>query len=384
LDLPSFGSRPPSIAFWRNGVIRIGTVAAVDKLNSLLQEARRELASSEARLEQLLERATQLVASAEQEQSELHRFLEEFALEPKIYDSAKPRVESGTGPLFDIEAIRHGIRELTDELNRSVALRGNLTAALQMVQLCQDQLSDERAFRSVHDSTDLKLQQAMNSAREDERRRLAREVHDGPAQVLTNAIYGVQIAEQVAKREPENVAEELSRVRQLLRDGINEIRRFMFNLRPTMLQEQGLAPTLKRHVEDYRSFFARQVNLRIAEPLPPMSDDQELTIFRLVQEALQNVNKHAGPEAEASVDITHDELYLYLKVKDTGRGFDPDNIVPSPGTGAGLPGMQERANVIRADLSIVSTPAVGTEVNLKMRLRGQTGTLGGAEPLSAD
>jgi two-component system, NarL family, sensor histidine kinase DegS len=373
-----------AVADKRSGVTPSGMVGSVDKLNLVLQEARRELASSEARLAQLLERASQVASSLEQEQVELQRFLEEFALEPRIYNRPEPQVDGGTGPLFDIEAMRDGIQELAKDLGRSIALRSNLSAALQMVQLCQDQLSDDRAFRNVHDTADVRLQQAMNSAREDERRRLAREVHDGPAQVLTNAIYGVQIAEQIAKREPENVAEELGRVRQLLREGVAEIRRFMFNLRPTMLEEQGLAPTLKQYVENYRSFFARTVTLSINEPLPLMTGDQPLTIFRVVQEALQNVNKHAGQDAEASIDISFDDSYLYLMVKDSGRGFDPHSIVPRPGTGAGLPGMKERAKLIGAELSISSATGDGTEVNLKMRLRAQTGALGGAAPLSAD
>jgi two-component system sensor histidine kinase DegS len=194
----------------------------------------------------------------------------------------------------------------------------------------------------------------------------------------------VQIAEQIAKREPENVAEELGRVRQLLREGVAEIRRFMFNLRPTMLEEQGLAPTLKQYVENYRSFFARNVTLSMAEPLPLMTGDQPLTIFRVVQEALQNVNKHAGQDAEASIDISFDESYLHLVIKDSGRGFDPNSIVSRPGTGAGLPGMRERAKLIGAELSISSESGSGTEVTLKMRLRGQTGELGGAALLSAD
>ncbi|MFL5761786.1 MAG: histidine kinase [Thermomicrobiales bacterium] len=361
----------------------MGTVA-VDKLDSILQEARRELVSSEARLAQLFERANQIATSLEQEQVELQRFLEEFALEPRIYHRPEPKVDGGSGPLFDIDAMREGIQELTTDLGRSVALRNNLSAALQLIQLCQDQLSEERAFRNVQDTADVRLQQAMNSAREDERRRLAREVHDGPAQVLTNAIYGVQIAEQVAKREPENVAEELSRVRLLLRDGVDEIRRFMFNLRPSILEEQGLAPTLKLHVESYRSFFARNVALSIDEPLPLMTGEQPLTIFRVVQEALQNVNKHAGPDAATTVGISYDDSYLYLIVRDTGRGFDPESIVPRPGAGAGLPGMRERARLIGADLSITSAPGDGTEVNLKMRLRGQTGALGGAAPLTGN
>jgi two-component system sensor histidine kinase DegS len=360
----------------------MGTVGSVDKLDSILQEARRELVSSEARLAQFLERASQIATSMEQEQVELQRFLEEFAIETRIYNRPEPAVENGSGPLFDIDAMREGIQELTTELNRSMALRSNLSSSLQMIQLCQDQLSDDRAFRNVQDTVDVRLQQAMNSAREDERRRLAREIHDGPAQVLTNAVYGVQIAEQIAKREPENVADELGRVRLLLREGIAEIRRFMFNLLPAMLEEQGLAPTLKQHIENYRAFFARNVSLTFDEPLPLMTGDQPLTIFRVVQEALQNVNKHAGPDAEATICIMHDESFLYLVIRDSGRGFDPQSVVPRPGAGAGLPGMKERAKLIGADLSITSTPGEGTEVNLKMRLRGQTGTLGGTASLN--
>jgi two-component system sensor histidine kinase DegS len=352
-------------------------VESVDKFDSILQEARRELVSSEARLAQLFERASQIATGLEQEQAELQRFLEEFALDSRIYGGQEPSSDTGSGPLFDIDAMRESRQELTIELNRSLALRSNLSAALQMVQVCQDQLTDDRAFRNVQETVDVRLQQAMNSAREDERRRLAREIHDGPAQVLTNAVYGVQIAEQVAKREPENVAEELGRVKLLLKEGITEIRRFMFNLQPAMLEEQGLAPTLKVHVETYRSYFARNVKLSIDEPLPLMTGDQPLTIFRVIQEALQNVNKHAGPDAETFICVTHDESFLYLTVKDTGRGFDPQSVVPRPGAGAGLPGMKERAKLIGADLTISSAPGEGTEVNLKMRLRGQTGTLGG-------
>src|SRR5262245_44646596 len=100
----------------RSGAIRSGTVASVDKMSSLLQEARRELASAESRLGQLLERASQIAASAEQEQAELQRFLEEFALEPKILNSSTPRSSTGTGTLLDIDAIRNGIHEVTTDL----------------------------------------------------------------------------------------------------------------------------------------------------------------------------------------------------------------------------------------------------------------------------
>lgn len=355
-----------------------GATRTIDKLQAILNEARRELSSTEGRLAQLLERATEIATQAMQEQAELQRFLEEFALEPAVYRRPTGLSEHGTGPLFDIEAMRAGAQELAQEVNRSVALRSNLASVLQLIQVCQDQLSQEHAFRSMQETTDIRIQQAMNSAREDERRRLAREIHDGPAQVLTNAIYAIQIAEQVARRAPEQVAEELQRVRELLKDGVVEIRRFMFDLRPTMLQDQGLAPTLRRYVEDYNRFFAKRITLSMEEPLPPLTPEQELTIFRIVQEALQNIHKHAGADAEASIDLRHQNGVLELTIADTGRGFDPSTVVARPGTGAGLPGMRERAKLAGAELTVDSAPGSGTVIRLRMRLRAQTGPLGAA------
>lgn len=353
--------------------------AASDSLSAILREAKGELASVEARLSDLLDRAAALTARAEQERAQLQRFLEEFGLEQAVYDrDARPEV-GGTGPLIDVVALRRGAQELADELNHASALRGNLATAVQVARTCREQFSGDRAFQPVQDTADVRLQQAMNSAREDERRRLAREVHDGPAQVLANAIFAIDIAEQVARRAPGQVGDELQRVRALLKDGVAEVRRFMFDLRPAMLQDQGLAPTLKRYVDDYNRFFAKRVSLEIAEPLPPMTAEQELTIFRIVQEALQNIHKHAGVD-EAAIALTHLGSRLDLTIGDRGKGFHPHGNVPRPGTGAGLPGIRERANLIGAELAVVSTPGTGTEICLSMTLRATTGSLGAKAP----
>jgi two-component system sensor histidine kinase DegS len=215
----------------------------------------------------------------------------------------------------------------------------------------------------------------MNSAREDERRRLAREIHDGPAQVLSNAIFAVHTTEQIAKRAPAQVADELALLRELLKDGVAEIRRFMFDLRPTMLQDLGLGPTLARYVDDYSRFFAKRVTLRCEDALPPLSPDQELTIFRIVQEGLQNVHKHAGAGADAAVDLAVIGNWLSLTIADTGRGFDPTTLTPRAGHGAGLPGMRERANLVGGEISVTSQVGVGSTISFRMPLRGQTGTL---------
>jgi two-component system sensor histidine kinase DegS len=339
-----------------------------DSLDAVLAEAERELASAEARLRQLFDRAAVLVSRSEQERAQLQRFLEEFALEQAVYGEPPETGHGGTGPLIDVQALRRGAQELTDELTRATALCTNLSTSVQIVRSCREQFGPDRAFQAVGDTDDLKLQQAMNAAREDERRRLAREVHDGPAQVLANAIFAIDIADQVAKRTPDQVADELARVRALLKEGVAEVRRFMFDLRPTMLEDQGLGPTLRHFVGEYNRFFGMKVALTLAEPLPPLTKEQDLTIFRIVQEALQNIRKHAQvTEARISLNDTRDQLTL--RIDDRGKGFDPATVVPRPGTGAGLPGMRERAKLIGAELTVQSAPGAGTTLMVTMALR---------------
>lgn len=351
------------------------TATPSEELEVIAAEARRELASAESRMTALLERVHQISATATKDQAELRRFLEEFGLEPSVFSRTMLRPDNGTGPLFDIEAMRAGADELRNDVTRSTALEANMGLVVHMLQDACSQLSSERAFGRVLETVDLRLQQAMNSAREDERRRLAREIHDGPAQVLSNAIFSVHTTEQIAKRAPNQVAEELAQLRELLKDGVAEIRRFMFDLRPTMLQDLGLGPTLARYVDDYSRFFAKKVHLTTHDELPPLTPDQELTIFRIVQEALQNIHKHAGAGAEATVILKVAGSNLYLTISDNGRGFDVGAVVPRSGSGAGLPGMRERANLVNGDIRLESEAGKGTTITLRMPLRGHTGPL---------
>lgn len=351
------------------------TATPYEELEAIAAEARREIAAAESRLATLLERVQEISATATKDQAELRRFLEEFGLEPSVFSRTVLRTDNGTGPLFDIEAMRAGAEELRNDIQRSSALEANLSLVTHILQDSCFQLSGDRAFGRVLETVDLRLQQAMNSAREDERRRLAREIHDGPAQVLSNAIFSVHTTEQIAKRAPGQVVEELAQLRELLKDGVAEIRRFMFDLRPSMLQDLGLGPTLARYVDDYSRFFAKRVALTTQESLPPLTPDQELTIFRIVQEALQNVHKHAGAGAEATVDLRVEGANLFLTITDNGRGFDPSAVMPRTTGGAGLPGMRERASLVNGDVHLESEVGKGTRITLRMPLRGHTGQL---------
>jgi two-component system sensor histidine kinase DegS len=339
-----------------------------DTLPAIIAEAERELASTEARLHELLDRATALASQADAERGQLQRFLEEFALERAVYDEPPPAPSAGSGPLIDLRALRLSAQALTDDLNQSSALRRTLATAAQVVRGCRDQFAPGRALQPLERSDDVTLRHAMNAAREDERRRLAREVHDGPAQVLANAIFAIDLAAQIAKRTPDQVGDELGRLRTLLKDGVAEIRRFMFDLRPTMLEDQDLAATLRHVVAEYTRFFAIRVDLDLQEPLPPLSRDEDLAIFRIVQEGLQNVRKHAQTD-RARINLRCAPGHLILRIEDDGPGFDPASIVPRPGAAAGLTGLRERARLIGAEVSVESTPGTGTSVVVSLPVR---------------
>ncbi len=354
---------------------RVETPLAVDDpdaLGQVLSETARELAETEARLGRLLERATALASRSEQERSQLQRFLEEFALGRALDDEPTVPSAPGSGPVIDVQALRRGAQELTDDLNRSSALRGTLATAVGVVRGLRGQFAPDRAFRPFGERDDVEVQQAMNLAREAERRRLAREIHDGPAQVLANAIFGVDAAIGVARRTPDQLGDELVRLREMLRDGVADVRRFVFGLRPTMLEDQGLPATLRHFVRDYQLSFGIPVELAIAEGVPPLSEEEALGLFRIVQEALQNVRKHAATD-RALIRLEGSPGRLELWIEDQGSGFDPAAVVPRPESGAGLPGIQERARLIGATVSIASEPGVGTSVAVSLPLRAAGG-----------
>ncbi|HEV2108001.1 MAG TPA: sensor histidine kinase [Thermomicrobiales bacterium] len=341
------------------------------RLSRIADACAGDLENIEAALARADEELTSLIARTVRERDRLQGFVEEFALMGGADAFPTGRRRSDTR-MDGIVAGRQALEEIDHSLRRATALRANVDLGLQVIKRCAEQLRGENAFENPFDADDLRLQLAMNTAREDERRRLAREIHDGPAQVLANAIFGVEIAEQVSRRSPENVVDELKGLRALLRDGVAEVRRFMFDLQPTMLADQGLVPTLQRYVADFNRFFGKQVELDLRMSGTQLSPDRELTIFRTVQEALQNFQKHAKVD-QASVSLLSDHDQLELVVRDSGKGFQPDAVQTFQSGGSGLKGMRDRASLIGADIMVVSAPGKGTEIRLALARRPHAG-----------
>lgn len=198
---------------------------------------------------------------------------------------------------------------------------------------------------------------------EAERARLAREIHDGPAQALANTVMRLQFVEQMSKRRPNEVEPELARLRTALQESLKDVRRFIFNLRPASLTDAGLVPTLRYYTQDYSDQFGVPVELNLPENLA-LSSNQELVVFRVIQEALQNIHKHAEAQ-KVSVNVQQRPGGpLTVTIADNGRGFDPKTVRQGRTGSSGLVSMRERAATVGGTLKIDSKPGAGTTITL--------------------
>ncbi len=309
-----------------------------------------------------------LLHRQEQERARVQRFIDHFAVGSMLAD---PELDQGDQKLLTTQVDHRAVRRDVDALDASIArghlLHGHLVASHRVMRELRASFEEGQWEAGIRGAGDIRIQRATVAAREEERSRLAREIHDGPAQVFANAIFALEIAEQVSRRDPVRVPDELTQLRALLKDGVAEMRRFMADLRPAMLADRGLVPTLQRYITDYNQFFAKRIVFTSTDVPETLTSDQQLTLFRTVQEGLQNIQKHAGAD-DGQIDIVPDGGMLTLTIVDQGRGFDPSAPILGTDHGAGLNGLRERARLIGADLDILSAPGSGTTIRLGLPL----------------
>ncbi|MEW2355308.1 sensor histidine kinase [Spirillospora sp. NPDC029432] len=198
------------------------------------------------------------------------------------------------------------------------------------------------------------------SAQEDERRRIAQELHDEIGQSLTAVLLGLK---RVTDRAPESLRADLREVQEVTRDSLDEVRMIAHRLRPGVLEDLGLMSALASLTHQFDGLAVRR---ELDPDLPPLSPQAELVIYRIAQEGLTNVARHAGAtEAVLELAADRDGGGVTLRVRDNGRGKGGED------EGAGIRGMRERALLIGAGLTIRSGPGQGTEVTLRVRTTEQ-------------
>jgi two-component system sensor histidine kinase DegS len=207
------------------------------------------------------------------------------------------------------------------------------------------------------------LRMRLVEAREAERVRLAQEVHDGPAQALVNAIFQADYIERVLDTDPGTVRTEVRFLRERLRRQLDDVRAFITQLRPPLLAELGLDGSIEDGVATIRALTGATIVTDLAAPASQLSDEGQVVVLRVMQEALQNVRRHAEAHAiRVSTRLEGDDWTL--EVSDDGRGFDIDTVSARGRRSFGLQFMRDRAELIGAHFEVRSRPSEGTVVRL--------------------
>jgi signal transduction histidine kinase len=205
---------------------------------------------------------------------------------------------------------------------------------------------------------------AIFQAVEAERLRIARDLHDGPAQVLADLVLKAEILDRIAKRTPEALPAELEEFRSLVRNAVGDMRRFMFDLRPDSLDDLGLVATMKRFASEYQDRTGIICRFNISGEDRRVGAQLEEAIFRIIQEALNNVQKHAEAKT-AEVVVALQPGRVAARIRDDGTGFDPAHPPAGGRQQLGLLGMRERAEALGGRMEIRSEPGKGTEIEVK-------------------
>lgn len=200
-------------------------------------------------------------------------------------------------------------------------------------------------------------------AQEAERARLAQEIHDGPAQALSNAIFQVELVERALDTDPSLARAELKALREFMRRQLDDVRSYISQLRPKVIAELGLNGAIRDAAEHVTGMAKLPIVADLEADPVRLEEAEQTVVLRVVQEALQNVRKHAGASA-AFVATREDAGDWILEVRDDGRGFDPDQAAARGRRSFGLQFMRERAELIGAAFEVRSQPDGGSVVRL--------------------
>jgi two-component system, NarL family, sensor histidine kinase DegS len=200
-------------------------------------------------------------------------------------------------------------------------------------------------------------------AQEAERSRLAREVHDGPAQALANGIFQVEVVERLLDRDEALARAELRLLREILNRELRSVRAYLSQLRPPLLADLGLSGAITDAANQVGNILAVPVTVELDEDIDALPEMTEIVILRVTQEALQNVRKHASPTS-IRVRVAREGGGWAVEIRDDGRGFDPEAVPAAGRRNFGLQFMRERADLIGARFEVRSRPELGTVVRM--------------------
>jgi PAS domain S-box-containing protein len=258
-----------------------------------------------------------------------------------------------------------GRKRIERELNESEQRFRTLADALDTQVQFRTQELRRRNAEILQQSDQLRdLSGRLMSAQDEERRRIARDLHDSAGQNLAALAMTVARIEDEAKRDPARLRETVKEARDLIEGLTREIRTTSYLLHPPMLDEMGLASALGWYLEGLQQRSGLSIELNIPSDFGRLAPDVELAIFRLVQECLTNIHRHSGSKT-AVIRIIRGPDKIYAEVQDHGKGMSPERFAEvqsqGAGVGVGIRGMRERVRQAHGELTVDSN-ALGTKI----------------------
>lgn len=246
---------------------------------------------------------------------------------------------------------------LQDTIKKAEKLVGQISVVLNYLTSDLQQVSELIQDAKEMQEFGLKIIEAQ----EEERKRVSREIHDGPAQMMANVLLRSELVERIYRENGiEDALKEIRDLRVMVKNSLSEVRRIIYDLRPMALDDLGVIPTLAKYLKNFQEHTGMTVsfrNLGKEERLPAIL---EIAIFRFVQEAVQNAYKHAKPK-EVQVKMEIKATKVVVVIKDDGAGFDQSEKKEGA---FGLLGMKERVNMLKGELTIDSKINKGTLIML--------------------
>ncbi|WP_432664126.1 sensor histidine kinase [Wukongibacter baidiensis] len=202
-------------------------------------------------------------------------------------------------------------------------------------------------------------------AQEFERQRVSREIHDGPAQTMANVVLKAELCDRLIDLDKEKAKVELQLLKEIVRDSLKDIRRIIYDLMPMSLNDLGLIPTMQRLVLNFERDSEASVDFVINENYEIKESILLLTIFRITQEALNNIRKHAKAR-RVSVKLDIGSENIYIRIVDDGIGFNVEEKVNSVDdkNGFGLYSIRERVDLLKGKIDIESEEGKGTKIKV--------------------
>jgi two-component system sensor histidine kinase DegS len=323
----------------------------LEETQRALREVTLMIEQSQGELTKLSQRNAAITAHLQQAQGQIGKLpVEELRM---AYDSALDAQQR-------LLVMRGQLEKLQND-------RGHLEKYKVILERTYSQSSDHSDVTTAAGKGKLASVEMLVNAQEAERQRLSRQMHDGPAQALSNFILQTEIAMRLLEVDPGQAREELSNLKVAAMGTFQKVRNFIFELRPMMLDDLGLAPTIRKYADAFKEQTSLDVNVTVTGTERRLEPYIEVMIFRAIQELIGNAARHSQATV-AKVLLDMGEDLVRVNVDDNGKGLDAEAVYR--GNSLGLKLIKERAEMLGGTFEIDSAAGKGTRVNFSVPAHG--------------